>query len=206
MNNLTVLQHGVGTSEILHRCFGKTTKDWAYRHGCGYVFSNRRSTPERTSYWEKPLFVYDEMCDSPSDKLWLDCDTFVVQPDKSPVGVLRDGADLAICLDKGMPFNSGLFFIRNNERTRAYMKAVYDLGDLPSDCFDQPRMIEQLQFHEINIQILPWAWNAAHCCNIFHTGDTQEPIIKAYHGWPHEARFYWMERLMSNKTKLVKGA
>ncbi len=199
---LTVLQHGVGNLEALHRMFGAKTKEWAERHGCEYKFSNRRVCPERTVYWEKPKYIYDEMVESGSDKLWMDPDTFVVKPSVSPVGVLRDGADLAICLDKGMPLNSGLFFIRNNEKTRAYMKAVYDLGDLPSDCFDQPRMTEQLQFHDINVQILPWAWNAAHCCNIFHTGDTQTPIIKAYHGWPHEARVIAMERLMSNRTKL----
>lgn len=201
---LTILQHGVGNSEVLFNCFGRTTQEWAHRHGCNYIFSKRRACPERAAYWEKPKFVYDELCDSDSDKLWMDTDTFVVR-DVSPNGVLKPWADLAICLDKKMPFNSGLFFIRNNDRTRAYMKAVYDLGDLPSNCFDQPRMIEQLQFHEIAVQILPWAWNAAHCTDIFMTGTgqkPQDPIIAGFHGWPHDARMWAMEKCMSNRTKL----
>ncbi len=201
---MLVLQHGVGSAETLHNMFGHKTKEWAESHGCHYVFSNQRACPERTAYWEKPLIINQTMNLGVHDEiLWADSDTFVVSPEVSPIGVLKPWADLAICCDTKMPFNSGLFFIRNNRRTRNYMQDVYEKGDLPAAHYDQPRMIERLQHHEIAVQILPWEWNAAKCTDMYDTGyGNRKRIIAGFHGWPHEARVWAMERLMSNRTKL----
>lgn len=208
--SLTILQHGVGKLEQLHKMFGRNTQDWAAQWNCGYVFSNQRVYEGvREPHWEKPHFVYGRMLDAAEDEifLWMDPDTWVKKKEVSPVGVLKPWADMAMAMDRATPFNSGLFFIRNNERTRAYMKAVVDLGNIDGAGFhDQSRMCEQLQFHEIRLQVLPWEWNSAHCTNCFRgKEEIQPPIILAFHGWPKRFVELAMAQEMQQKRFKISG-
>lgn len=206
---MIVAQHGVGSALDLHKAFGKRTKDWAESHGCVYIFSEQRLYPNLKPNWEKPRFVLDLMKSAiGTDFLWMDPDTWVAQLDVTPVGVLQDWADLAICMDRVCPFNSGLFFIRSNARTIAYMQDVCDKGPIDGARFcDQLRMAERLPYYDIRLQILPWKWNSAHCTNMFReTEEEQPPIIEAYHGWPKKFAFLAMQQNMKKKRVSLKGA
>ena len=206
---MIVVQHGTGPSLDLHKSFGKSTKDWAESHNCVYIYSEQRICPDRSPHWEKPKLMLDLMRGAMgTDFLWADTDIFVVRKEVSPVGVLQDWADLAMCMDRATPFNSGLFFIRSNERTIAYMQDVVDKGPIIGTAYhDQSRMCEQLQFHPIRLQVLPWEWNQAHCTNCFRGSNTiQKPIIEAYHGCPKEYAHWRMQGHMNSKRISLKGA
>lgn len=206
---LTILQHGVGSALRLHKMFGRNTQEWAKLHDCDYVFSEQRLYPDKKPNWEKPDFILKQMISAQEgdEFLWMDPDTWVKKKEVSPKSIFKLWADLAIAMDRATPFNSGLFFIRNNERTRAYMKAIVDLGGIEGARFcDQLRMCEQLQFHEIRLQILPWEWNAAHCTNVFRVQESErEPIVKAYHGWPKDFAELAMAQEMQQKRFKITG-
>lgn len=186
---ITIVQHGVGPALEMHKRYGARTEAWAKRHNCKYVFSDRRIYEDRKPHWEKILLIYELMCASkPDDEiLWIDSDTVVVREDVSPYKVLRYNADIAMAADKAeTPFNSGVLFIRVNERTKAFFKDVIDRGPMSNIRYhDQSRICERIPYHDIIVQMLPLEWNYAGCTDWARMG-CENPIIRAFHGWPRD--------------------
>jgi hypothetical protein len=205
-----VIQHGTGPALELHQMFGGYTKSWAESHGCKYRFSSEQTNKSRSPHWEKPLFVRRIMNEMEEGEagLWMDPDTFVVQRDKSPVNVLGEWADFAMVYDRATPFNSGLFFFRNNERMRKYFDCVNEKGQIDgSGYYDQSRICAELPHHPIRFQVLSWEWNSAHCTDCFRIRSSGvEPIVLACHGHPKDYVKWAFNQQLKKKRVTLQGA
>lgn len=182
---MIIVQHGCGPALEFHSRFGHVTKAWAKRHDLGYFFSSRQIVPDRSPHWEKPLLLEELLNLQPEDLLWIDGDAVPVKPEVDPRTAFKDWADLAMTADKApTPYNTGVMFIRNNDRMKKFFRDVNETGPIKHIRYhDQARICERLPYHDVRVQMLELRWNFAGCTN-WAGMPCEDPVIQAYHGWP----------------------
>lgn len=204
---MTIVQHGTGPALEMHERFGARTEAWAKRHAMDYVFSNRKTYTDRKPHWEKPRLVLEvlESSRESDEVMWIDSDTVVIRQDVSPKGVLLADSDFALCADKAeTPFNTGVFIARPNNRVKKFLKDVIDCGPMSNIRYhDQSRICERMPHHpQMKVQMLPLEWNFAGCTDWAGIG-CQDPIIRAFHGWPRDKAINQMAVLLGQEKEAL---
>ena len=129
----------------------KNQRVYARRHGYGYVKFDRSLDPSRPEEWSKIKALLEVLNDTnPCWLLWIDDDIIITDPQK-PLTYFTDkyghGKDLIIARDaeyqRGVPFNNGIFLLRNSPWSREFLKNVWQEGPKRSYLVRGKSLLEQ---------------------------------------------------------------
>jgi hypothetical protein len=108
-------------------------RDYARRHGYGFIHHERLLEPARHPAWNKILALRDAVVRQKQGwVMWVDADAMVMNWRVRAESLIRDGHDLIFASD----FNglvSGIFLVRCCAWTVKFLDTVFFLGDLVKD-------------------------------------------------------------------------
>lgn len=110
----------------------EANRQYCQKHGYDYICCEENLDPSRHIYWSKIILALQTL-ENPSYKwvVWLDADTIVMNQDIRLEDLLDENVNLIIGYDwNGV--NSGVFFIKNCDWSKEFLKGVY----ARTDCID----------------------------------------------------------------------
>ena len=185
MPGAVLIQQASGDCRLMLELSAARHAAYCARHGFNYWALLGDVQFERAPHWNKITLVRHALALGFDIVAWLDADTLIVRDDEDLRATLDGGAPLALALNpgEGLPgttthWNTGVMFLRNTPRTRAFFDAVWQAGPIEGDSWHEQARIHTVlpEFPDL-VQRLDDRWNSTPDVN-----EVANPVIMAWHG------------------------